>query len=67
MTFEFALKIVLVIALVGTAGVLIMGVFNLFQDGQKASERSNKMMRYRIFFQALAIVVFSLLLFIQGK
>ena len=67
MTFEFTLKILLIVALVGTAGALIVGVFNLFQDSQKASERSNKMMRYRIFFQALAIAVFSLLLFIQGR
>lgn len=67
MTFEFVLKILLIIALIGTAGALVIGIFNLFQDGQKASERSNKMMRYRIFFQALAIAIFSLLLFMQGK
>jgi len=67
MTFQFILKTLLITAMIATAGALIMGVFHLFQDGKGASERSNKMMRFRVLFQAIAIVVFSLLLFMQGK
>lgn len=67
MTFQTILKVLLIGAMIGTAGALTMGIFHLFQDGRDASERSNKMMRYRIFFQALAIFIFSLLLFMQGK
>ena len=67
MSFEDILKVLLVCALIGTAGALILGIFHLFHDKEDSGERSNKMMRYRIFFQALAILIFSFLLFLHGK
>lgn len=67
MTFALSLKILLIGAMLATVGALIIGLFHLFHEGKEAGERSNKMMRYRIFFQALAILIFSLLLFMQGK
>jgi len=67
MTFELILKILLVGAMAATLGVLVMGLFNMFKAGHGADERSNKMMRWRILFQALAILLFSLLLFLKAK
>ncbi len=66
MTIESVLKILLVFALIATAGALITGLVQMFKDGKKASEKSNKMMRLRILFQALAILIFSVLLFLKG-
>ena len=66
MTIESVLKILLVVALIATAGALITGLVQMFKDGKKASEKSNKMMRLRILFQALAILIFSALLFLKG-
>ncbi len=67
MTIEWTLKILLVLALVATVGALVSGLFNMFKEGKEAGERSNKMMRLRILFQALAILIFSILLFLKAK
>ncbi|OJW51015.1 MAG: hypothetical protein BGO67_11810 [Alphaproteobacteria bacterium 41-28] len=66
MTVQLVLKILLIGAMVATVGALTLGLFSM-KEGKEAGERSNKMMRLRILFQALAIVIFSILLFLQGK
>ncbi|MBL8676498.1 MAG: twin transmembrane helix small protein [Alphaproteobacteria bacterium] len=66
MTIEFILQLLLVFALVATVGALIVGLFQMFKEGKKSSEKSNKMMRLRIVFQALAILIFSILLFLKA-
>ncbi|MBI2707486.1 MAG: twin transmembrane helix small protein [Proteobacteria bacterium] len=66
MTTTFFLKILLIGAMTATVGALVLGLFNMLKDGKKADIRSNKMMRLRILFQALAILIFSLLLFFKG-
>lgn len=63
MTTTVFLKILLIGAMAATVGALVLGLFNMLKDGEKANIRSNKMMRLRILFQALAILIFSLLLF----
>lgn len=65
MTTALFLKILLFAAMIATAGTLGLGLFNIFKGDKEAGERSNKMMRLRIFFQALAILIFSLLLFLR--
>lgn len=67
MTVGLFLKVILVLAMAGTVISLTLGLFNMFRKGQDAGARSNQMMRFRIFFQALAILVFSLLLFSKAK
>lgn len=67
MTSGLVLKFLLIGAMAATVVVLVMGLFNMFKAGPKAGERSNKMMGLRILFQALAILIFSLLLFLKGK
>jgi NADH:ubiquinone oxidoreductase subunit 6 (subunit J) len=66
MTAALFLKILLIAAMVGTVVALVLGLFALLKDGKEASLRSNKMMRLRILFQALAIIIFSLLLFFKA-
>ena len=67
MTAELLLKISLIGAMIATVGALALGLFNMFKEGKEADERSSKMMRLRILFQALAILIFSLLLFLKAK
>jgi hypothetical protein len=67
MTLALFLKILLGGAMAATVGVLAFGLFNMFKEGKAADERSNKMMRLRICFQALAILIFSCLLFFKAK
>lgn len=65
MTLNLALKILLGVAMGATVIVLVLGLLNMFKEGKKAEERSNRMMSLRILFQALAILIFSLLLFFR--
>lgn len=65
MTLTLLLKILLIAAMAATLIVLVMGIMTMFKQGREADERSNKMMRLRILFQALAILFFSLLLFLR--
>lgn len=67
MTFELVLKILLIGAMIATLGALAFGLFNMFKEGKEADERSNRLMRLRILFQALAILIFSVLLFLKAK
>jgi len=66
MTTSLVLKILLIGAMGATLITLIMGLLTMFKAGHKADERSNKMMRLRILFQALAILFFTLLLFLKA-
>ncbi|MBS0272356.1 MAG: twin transmembrane helix small protein [Proteobacteria bacterium] len=53
--------------MVATAGSLVLGLWSMFKEGKEAGEQSNKMMRFRIIFQGLAIFIFSILLFFKAK
>lgn len=65
MTIGVFLKTSLILAMIATVGALILGLFTMVKRGKKADEQSNKMMRLRVLFQALAILIFSLLLFLK--
>lgn len=67
MTVGFFLKVILVLAMAGAVISLTLGLLNMLKNGQAAGARSNQMMRFRIFFQALALLVFSLLLFLKAN
>ena len=51
------LTILLVTAMIGTLVVLVLGVVQMARGGQDA-QRSNKLMQYRVVFQAVALVLF---------
>jgi uncharacterized membrane protein len=67
MTTSLILKILLGGAMAATLITLVIGLFNMVKAGPAADKRSNTMMRLRILFQALAILFFSLLLFLKAK
>lgn len=54
--------VVLFLAMAATVGALAWGLFAMARGGNFNAKWSNKMMRYRVLFQAIAIAVFALLL-----
>lgn len=51
------IDILIVIALIGVVASLVLGIANLYRSSEKDSMRSNKLMRMRVIFQAVAIVL----------
>ncbi len=60
------LGIAVVVALVAVVGVLLAGVVTMGRGGKDGAVRSNKLMRWRIGLQLLAVMLFVLLLLSQG-
>lgn len=49
-------------AILGTAGVLIFGLFAFFRAPRASRFDQNTWMRYRLYFQGAALLIFGLLL-----
>lgn len=60
------LVILLVLMMIATLGVLVWGVVGMVRGGNDP-RRSNALMRYRVLFQAGAVLVFGLLLWLLKK
>ena len=58
-------KLVMVIALAAGGGILFWGVITMGRGGEYNRNNSNKLMRWRIILQALALVVFILILWFR--
>jgi hypothetical protein len=56
-------KIVVGIAIVVVASILCAGLYTLFKGGDVAATWSNRLMRYRIAAQFVAIVIIMLVLY----
>ena len=54
--------VVLILAMAATVGALVWGLTAMARGGEFNAKWSNKMMRYRVLFQAIALAVFALLL-----
>jgi len=54
--------VILILAMAATVGALAWGIFSMARGGEFNAKWSNKMMRYRVIFQAIALLVFALLL-----
>lgn len=52
----------LVLAMAATLGALVWGLIAMARGGEFNAKWSNKMMRYRVLLQAVALAVFALLL-----
>ena len=71
------LVILLIAAMIATVAALVRGIISFLQeshaqvrDGEgpsPAALKSNRMMQQRIFFQALAILIVVLILFVGGR
>jgi hypothetical protein len=57
----------LVIAMAATVAVLATGVIGMGRSGPKAGSRSNKLMQARIVFQAVAILLFMLVMWYSSR
>lgn len=55
------LMILVVLAMLGTVGVLVAGMFGLVKGGGDP-RRSNQLMRWRVILQATALLLFALLM-----
>ncbi|KAB2835533.1 MAG: twin transmembrane helix small protein [Caedimonadaceae bacterium] len=62
-----ALNILMILAMIATAVTLGIGIFSLLQKKSLNPETSNRMMRYRVFFQALTLVILSILFYVSKK
>ncbi len=58
-------KLVMIIALAAVGGILFWGVITMGRGGEYNRNNSNKLMRWRIILQALALVVFILILWFR--
>ena len=59
-------KMVLIaLAMLSVAGILLWGVITMARGGEYNKNNSNKIMRYRIVFQAVALFIFLGLLLIR--
>jgi hypothetical protein len=56
------LTVLLLLAMLATLGVLIVGLAGFFQGGEFNRKYGNKLMRARVAFQALAVVLLLIIL-----
>lgn len=61
----FLSKILIPIALASVAAVLLMGLFNMMRGGNP--NRSQNLMRWRVFLQFIAIVLAMLTIWVMGQ
>ena len=62
-TLQMILPFLLVIAMLATAGVLVYGVITMLRASKTSdAHKSNKLMQYRVMLQAVALMIFMLLL-----
>ena len=64
---RIALLILLVLAMAATAYVLVRGVMLMASGKDLTGEQSQQWMRKRVLFQAVAIVIVILILFVAGN
>ena len=65
---EMFFGLLLGLAMLCTAGVLVIGIVSFAVHGEFYKRNSNKLMRLRVLFQGLALIFFATLLFvIMGK
>ena len=54
-------------AMLMTLGVLAFGVINMARQGPGAGERSNKLMRWRVVLQGVALLLFAIAMLIGPR
>ena len=55
------------LALIATAGALALGIYSLAKGGDFAAKNSNKLMRARVTFQAIAVALLMLFVFLLAR
>jgi NADH:ubiquinone oxidoreductase subunit 6 (subunit J) len=59
------LQIVLVVFMAGALGAVIIGVIAMAVNGKLNKNHSNKLMRLRVLFQAIAVLVFVIIIWLS--
>ena len=59
------LQIVLVVFMTGALGAVIVGVIAMAVNGKLNKNHSNKLMRLRVLFQAIAVLVFVIIIWLS--
>ena len=59
------LQIVMVVFMAGALGAVIVGVIAMAVNGKLNKNHSNKLMRLRVLFQAIAVLVFVIIIWLS--
>ena len=59
------LQIVLVVFMAGALGAVVIGVIAMAVNGKLNKNHSNKLMRLRVLFQAIAVLVFVIIIWVS--
>ena len=59
------LQIVLVVFMAGALGAVVIGVIAMAVNGKLNKNHSNKLMRLRVLFQAIAVLVFVVIIWLS--
>ena len=59
------LQIVLVVFMAGALGAVIIGVIAMAVNGKLNKNHSNRLMRLRVLFQAIAVLVFVIIIWLS--
>jgi len=65
MTIMDVLQIVLVVFMAGALGAVVIGVIAMAVNGKLNKNHSNKLMRLRVLFQAIAVLVFVIIIWLS--
>lgn len=65
--FSDPLFIIVAIAVLVVLGILMLGISNFGRGGEDAAKKSNKLMRWRIYAQAVAVALILLFVYVRGK
>ena len=65
MHFMDILQIVMVVFMLGALGAVIIGVIAMAVNGKLNKNHSNKLMRLRVLFQAIAVLVFVIIIWLS--
>ena len=67
MSMDGFIATLLIVAMLATLGMLLVGLFSMARGGEFNRRNSNKLMRWRIICQAVALAIFALLMLVIGK
>lgn len=59
------LQIVMVVFMLGALGAVVVGVIAMAINGKLNKNHSNKLMRLRVLFQAIAVLVFVIIIWLS--
>ena len=59
------LQIILVLFMAGALGAVVIGVIAMAVNGKLNKNHSNKLMRLRVLFQAIAVLVFVIIIWLS--